>query len=466
MKAQSAISPAARFASAVDSVRTDILLQEHHESSKDVEDDLLDGNVLVVDQLWLWAVDTTTLTTFFPKRDSHPTEGPMFQQADLRNSVYNELNGDLTGRCENALDLAAFITLHAITVLLERTSHPDLDVFRIFEEAIGVLTERMTSSLKRFRMQTFKDRIPDSDSDSDDLEDSRTETIKQRHQRELEQAERENRENTSALLELRDLDDELKTLRGLFAEQTTVVERMRDLYGSDELREHTAHGRAYLDEALDHLADYDRQVADMAARVEATRNDYEKLLGMVQRQAQVDEVRWSRLQTELASTQNLSVMIFTTFTVVFLPLSFFTSLFGMNTAEWSDGSDNFPSLRLISAISIPASAALIAIALVGAFSSRVQNVFKFLFRAAKHVLESTRGQLGQMRSKKHKEARLRRQRQREVREKMGLRRRERGYDFWETVRMERRIDYTIPELNRKRATKRRLETSNSWLWGR
>ena len=63
----------------------------------------------------------------------------MFQQADLRNSVYNELNGDLTGRTENALDLAAFIVLHAVTVLIDRSSHPDLDIFRIFEEAIGIL---------------------------------------------------------------------------------------------------------------------------------------------------------------------------------------------------------------------------------------------------------------------------------------------------------------------------------------
>lgn len=63
----------------------------------------------------------------------------MFQQADLRNSIYNELNGDLTGRCENALDLAAFVVLHAVTVLLDRSSHPDLEIFRIFEEAIGML---------------------------------------------------------------------------------------------------------------------------------------------------------------------------------------------------------------------------------------------------------------------------------------------------------------------------------------
>ena len=57
----------------------------------------------------------------------------------MRNSVYNELNGDLTGRTENALDLAAFIVFHAVTVFLDRASHPDLEIFRIFEEAIGML---------------------------------------------------------------------------------------------------------------------------------------------------------------------------------------------------------------------------------------------------------------------------------------------------------------------------------------
>lgn len=86
------------------------------------------------------------LVTFFPKRESSPKEGNLFQQADLRNSVYNELNGDLTGHTENALDLAAFIVLHAVTVLLNRSSHPDLEVFRIFEEAIGMLVSLLSSS--------------------------------------------------------------------------------------------------------------------------------------------------------------------------------------------------------------------------------------------------------------------------------------------------------------------------------
>ncbi|KAI1391630.1 uncharacterized protein F4822DRAFT_427486 [Hypoxylon trugodes] len=414
-----------------------------------LEDELLDGNVLMVDQLWLWAVNMTTLTTFFPKRESHPTEGPLFQQADLRNSIYNELNGDLSGRCDNALDLAAFVTLHAVTVLLDRTSHPDLDIFRIFEEALGILTERMTSSLKRFRMQTFVDKMDDSD--SEDFEASRTETIKQRHKRELERAEHENRENTSVLLELRDMEDELGTMKNLFSEQESTITLMKENYEKPELQQYTENGRGFLEEALRRLQEYQKQVNEMIDRVDNTKKDYEKLQEMVQRQAQVDEARWSRLQTELASSQNLSVMIFTTFTVLFLPLSFFTSLFGMNTKEWGGEDDNFASLGLIGAISLPASAVLIGGTLAAAYSSRVQVFFKASFKLTKNGLQRMASEIEDIGSEAARQRKQERE-QKQAREEEMRRRRERGYDFWESVKTERHREYVIPEMNRKTAT--------------
>lgn len=122
------------------------------------EEDVLEGNVLMVDQLWMWAVGPSkealsidpvrigahgysldTLLTFFSRRESDATEGPLYQQADLRDSIFNDVNSDVTRQCESALDMAALIALHAVTVLLDRTSHPDLEVFRIFEEAISIL---------------------------------------------------------------------------------------------------------------------------------------------------------------------------------------------------------------------------------------------------------------------------------------------------------------------------------------
>lgn len=170
---------------------------------------------------------------------------------------------------------------------------------------------------------------------------------------------------------------------------------------------------------------------------------------MAQRQAQVDDVRWSRLQTELASSQNLSVMIFTIFTVIFLPLSFFTSLFGMNTLEW--GGPGFPTLAFIGEISLPASAFMILATLVAAFSSRVQVVFRsltrrllsawgFAYRGLKRLEpEAAR------RAKERRRAGKERERGRE-REK---RRKERSYDFWATVRRQRTLGrYEIPDVNR------------------
>lgn len=118
------------------------------------EEDVLNGNVLMVDQLWLWSINgrcfcsegtkgcaniLDTLLTCFPKREGDLIEGPLYQQADLRDSIFNEVNVDLARQCETSLDLAALAVLHASTVLLDRASHPDLEVFRIFEEAISVL---------------------------------------------------------------------------------------------------------------------------------------------------------------------------------------------------------------------------------------------------------------------------------------------------------------------------------------
>ncbi|POR35879.1 Uncharacterized protein TPAR_03935, partial [Tolypocladium paradoxum] len=320
------------------------------------EETVLNGNVLMVDQLWLWVINSHTVLSFFPKRESDPIEGPLYQQADLRDSIFNEVNVDLTRQCENALDLAALAALHAVSVLLDRPSHPDLEVFRIFEEAISVLTEKLTSSLKEFRAEGFRDKALDYEPT-----ENKARSIRARHKEEGVRAEQENRDNTSALLELRDIEDELLTLLHLFERQSKALASMSAVYARPELREQTAGGRAFLGEALKRLREYEHQADGMVRRVRATRDDYDKLLQMVQRQAQVDEVRLSRLHADLASAQGRSVMIFTTFTVIFLPLTFFTGLFGMNTREWGGG-DNL-ELRTIGAVALPSSALLVAASL-------------------------------------------------------------------------------------------------------
>lgn len=470
------------------------------------EDDVLDGNVLMVDQLWLWAVDSSkyflcdtlsnrnqrlaleTLVTFFPSRESNPMEGPLHRQADLRDSVFNEINDDMTRPCENALDLAALTVLHAVSALLERSSHPDLKIFRIFEEVISLLTELMTMSLKRFGTTGFRVKY------SEDYYKLRSSSIRAQQMREDEEAGKDNRDNASALLDLQDIENELATLNNLFEEQEEQINRMMAIYSgirqssslstssklwptSKKITANsppessntdtpfitrpplTNNGRTFLQEALTRLKSYRTQTTDMILRVQESRRDFEKMLETILalRQAQIDEVRLARQQADLASAQNRSVMIFTVFTVIFLPLSFFTSLFGMNTQEWGGG--NNISLRTIGLIGVPASFILVTSALFVAWSTSARKVFRSLSKMVRRTKNWTRQwwntwvvRLWKRRNDRPR-TRLGRLKMRQKREALEVKRqmikRETGtHDFWERHLAEKE-NYEIPSRNRK-----------------
>lgn len=188
---------------------------------------------------------------------------------------------------------------------------------------------------------------------------------------------------------------------------------------------------------------------------------YEKMLEMAQRQAQVDEVRWSRLQTELASSQNLSVMIFTTFTVIFLPLSFFTSLFGMNVADWD--AEHLPDFVTVGKIALPCSIGLIIVSLLAAFSSRVQRLCKLTFTGTKVGIREGLKILGKLQPRPLKKRKRRRRMEREEERLRRLKEREKDYSFdlWGVIKQQGTMEYQIPTLNRKRT---KQSPQSHWGW--
>jgi hypothetical protein len=184
---------------------------------------------------------------------------------------------------------------------------------------------------------------------------------------------------------------------------------------------------------------------------------------MVQRQAQVDEVRLSRLQADLASAQSRSVMIFTTFTVIFLPLTFFTGLFGMNTREWGGGT--FLHLRTIGIISIPASFTIITLALIVAWSTRMRKLFstthKFfsalILNSKKWVVETVRNlNLKAIKDidarKKSMEIKKEKRRRKEAKRQATFL----DEDFWEGHTLGREKAYQVPLQNRRSIREERV----------
>lgn len=315
--------------------------------------------------------------------------------------------------------------------------------------------EKLTSSLKAFRTEGFRDKAS-----AYEPVENRERTIRARHKEEGQRAEQENRDNTSALLELRDIEDELLILLHLFERQSKVISSMHATYLRPELRELTVNGRGFLNEAMKKINEYIHQADEMISRVRNTRDDYDKLLQMVQRQAQVDEVRLSRLHADLASAQSRSVMIFTTFTVIFLPLTFFTGLFGMNTQEW--GGEGNLSLKTIGAISLPSSFVLIVASLVVAWSTTVRKLLRWVSEVNARWVRWLYFEFYRPVAKKlGAAARKRRNGGRQPDENEDGKIKKEASDFWQRHRLERERGYEIPEVNKKSSVRLRSKGKTS-----
>ena len=130
----------------------------------------------------------------------------------------------------------------------------------------------------------------------------------------------------SALLELRDINDELLTLKKLFGEQQEAIDKM--LLNYERCGHGSINGIGFLHEAQMKLKDYLHRIKEMMESAERTRSDvsdlqviwryfpadmkqFEKLLDLVQRQANVDEARRARWQVDLQQKQSRAIFIFT-----------------------------------------------------------------------------------------------------------------------------------------------------------
>ena len=191
--------------------------------------------------------------------------------------------------------------------LLDRTTNRTLQVFRIFEEYISILTEQQTISFKDFRNNHQYEKAKDINA----------------------QQHIDNRKDLDALLELRDIEDELNTIDKLIKEQQSCVSEMIKQYRDLNNRHKKGfNGIRFLHDVEQFLNEHKEQVDGMLKGAQAAQKAFKELLDMKQKQANIVEAHLAREQTEVAADQSRSVMIFTIFTIIFLPLSFFASVFG------------------------------------------------------------------------------------------------------------------------------------------
>lgn len=313
------------------------------------------GKVLMVDQLWLWILDNQTVVTFFTSKEREENDNGLWGEGDVRSEIYQDINGDYPNQCENPYDFAALVVFHAIKALLERATARDLQIFRIHDEYISVLTESQIDGFKRFRdnqrfsMTQDKSALPYFD----------------------------NRDELNALLELRDVDDELTTITKLIKEQQACVSDMVAQYQDLNKCNKGLNGINFLVEVQQFLSEQMEQINEMLKISQSTQTAFKELLDMKQK----DAIRISQQQTEKAADSSRSIMVFTVFTIIFSPLSFFASVFGINAREWS-GVETNPSLRNVFAYMVSISFAFIVLALLLAFNKNMRRLSHRAWRSA------------------------------------------------------------------------------------
>ncbi|RYN19892.1 hypothetical protein AA0119_g7495 [Alternaria tenuissima] len=91
-----------------------------------------------------------------------------------------------------------------------------------------------------------------------------------------------------------------------------------------------------------------------------------KAASLAEAHASLEAAQSSAKEAQAASTQGRAVMLFTIITVVFLPLSFFTSYFGQNVKELTGDDDN-PSTWHLWRVATPITVVIIVVALVVAY---------------------------------------------------------------------------------------------------
>ena len=305
------------------------------------------SKMIMVDQLWLWVLDGNTIVTAFPRRFNRAKD-----QADVLDGIERHLTRGVQPAVKSIYDVVALVIEHCTGVFFQRQLPPDLAFFEFFADSIGSVRNRQAQAFELFSATSirFKSLITESPSGE------QLSTI-------LDDLSYIN-EEVRLVSEIKSVINELDKIDFLSGHQQEVLAYLTRAHGRP---------RRSLREVCDIVEERRHAWAGIAHTAEQTYQSLRDLMDLKQRQAHVSEARSARAQVEVSTRHGRSIMLFTVVTIIFLPMSFLASLFGMNSIELNDGSKL--DLSFILSILFPISIVVILFALVLAFYETLRISF-------------------------------------------------------------------------------------------
>jgi CorA-like Mg2+ transporter protein len=312
--------------------------------------------MIMVDQLWLclvireecmpddhqfqenWRPISSVVVTSFPHTSyarSEKESRHLYHIADVRQGVFDKLKGEddniKSDPSPRAPRLASAVLstalLGTLSIPRDWPKHWSLNFLELFREAIGDVTEKYSDFQQAF--------------DASMAPDAERINIEKR------------RKEVRLGVEIADIIDELHMLRQIFETQSNVLEK-----GCDDTS-NIVYLKSYRDE-MSRIRDkiineYLLQVERMMRDSERIQRSLLDLLDLQQKEESIYEAQYANRQALFAAKQALSsqsqadtteaqsqiLFMFTFVTIIFLPLSFFTSFFGMNIDDGKGATQNY-----------------------------------------------------------------------------------------------------------------------------
>ncbi|KAI1084341.1 hypothetical protein F5B20DRAFT_593450 [Whalleya microplaca] len=324
--------------------------------------------LIMVGQLWLWILDDRTLITSFPRRWGKLRPDTSDVHQSIRTRLVNANNDEIN----SSYDLALIVMDECSRVFFDRTLSHDRrpKLGDIFAEAIRSITYKQTAAFNQFLIYAH---LASGKYGLAQYQDAATQHILLNIQAE-----------GSLLKEAKDIMDEMQIIIRVEEQQQTVMDmftkQIEQALPSTTATRHSPWLTVARAKRLQ--ASIETRIRELKILLDLARNGSDalkELLTLKQQQAGVIEAREAVKNGEEVFKQGQSIMLLTMVTIIFLPLSFLSSLFGMNAVELNSG---YFTLAQEFTYIFPISLGIIIVSFLLAFNPNTfTNTFAVLMRS-------------------------------------------------------------------------------------
>ncbi|KAI1407149.1 hypothetical protein F5Y13DRAFT_206631 [Hypoxylon sp. FL1857] len=364
------------------------------------------SRVIMVDQLWMWILDAKTIITCFPKRYGANKQ----DTSAIHKSIRVHLQDNSPDQIRTVFDLALVIIDECSNTFFDRTKTGDrlpqvLDAFSI---AIGNIRQKHTAAFDRLWRWTDDAGEIYRTNTNGDTSGLHVQLLDINPEGKLEREIKDIIEELDIMIQV--MREHKRTLTAFFAnaenildpfgefgddlqkrqkrkmisgylwdksskrpEDLTALRNAIDNPGSDDTmlkkkQDDYDWFKLNADERLESVMERIGELEELRKSATDTAHDVKDLLELKQQQASVVQAWQAVKQSEATIQQGRSIMMFTLVTIIFLPLSFMSSIFGMNNSTITN---NTP-IKLEFMYMFPISAAVIFVSLFFAFGSWIR----------------------------------------------------------------------------------------------